>query len=58
MESEGGGKPEVAISTDKVHVDYIPSYPLNVKSRTRLSNGTWETPQFVPYYLFPYTTRY
>ncbi len=56
VESEGGGKPEVAISTDKVHVDYIPSYPLNVKSRTRLSNGTWETPQFVPYYLFPYTT--
>jgi hypothetical protein len=53
VETQGGNNPDVAISTDKVHVDYIPQYPLNPKSRTRLSNGTWDTPQFVPYFEFP-----
>ena len=55
VEPEGGNNPDVAISIDKVHVDYIPPYPMNPKSRTRLSNGTWETPQAVPFYLLPYT---
>ncbi len=56
VETEGGNNPDVAISTDKVHVDYIPPYPMNPKSRTRLTNGTWETPQFVPYFEFPMST--
>jgi hypothetical protein len=56
VEPEGGSKPDVAISTEKVHVSYIPSYPMQPKSRTRLSNGTWENPEAVPFYLLPYTT--
>lgn len=53
LETEGGNKSDLAISTDKVHVDYVPPYPMNPKSRTRLANGTWDTPQNVPYYQFP-----
>ncbi|HEX7356531.1 MAG TPA: T9SS type A sorting domain-containing protein [Ignavibacteriaceae bacterium] len=53
VEIEGGKTPDIAISIDKVHVGYILNSPMNPKSRTRLTSGIWDTPQFVPYYEFP-----
>jgi hypothetical protein len=55
-ETHGGENPDLALSTNKVHVNYTSNSALQPKNRDRNIDGSWNTPESIPFYNYPLNT--
>jgi hypothetical protein len=55
LNTDGGEDPDLTLSTGKVHVNFTSfNQP---KNRDRISSGSWNNPEDIPYNQFPYSNQ-